>query len=143
MKKLITKLKESIRDKRKCLDFMMAAVIFAAAILELISWRVSIVTDFGTKSTNTYLNYWYPFLNSFVVWIFSVFFILKIFRYKACIYTAIISIIYFLIQSFNMSAYLFQFGSVTYSAIIYPTFIFSILGLTLIKITRWLLHNQR
>lgn len=140
--KLITKLKESNKDIKKCLDFMMAATIFVAAVLELISWRISLATDHGIKTDNLYVTYWYPLITTVVIWVFSVFFIVKAFRYKSCIYTTLVSIIYFLILSYNISAYLFKFGIKVYTDTIYPVFIFSILGITILKITRWLLRNR-
>lgn len=142
--RLVSQLKETVNDKRKCLDFMMASVIFIASVLELISWRLSqgeqaVITDLG----NHYLVFWYPLMSSLTVWVFSFFFLLKIFRYKACVYTKLVTLIYFFIQSFNLSAYAFQFGSKFYNDVIYPVFLFSILGLTFLKVIRWLLQKQQ
>ena len=125
------------------LDVMMAMVIFIVTIIEFISWRLSFgkaatITDLG----NNYLVFWYPLMSSLVIWFFSVFFLLKIIRYTHCIYTDIITVVYFLVQSFNISAYLFQFGSEVYNEYIYPVFLFTIIGLTLIKSLRWLLSNR-
>ena len=142
--RLVSQLKETIKDKRKCLDFMMASVIFIAAVLELISWRLSqgeqaVIANPG----NNYLVYWFPLMSSLTVWVFSLFFLLKIFRYKACVYTKLVSIIYFSIQAFNISAYVLKFGSSFYNHVIYPVFLFSILGLTFLKVLRWLLQKPQ
>ena len=142
--RLVSRLKENVKDKRKCLDFMMASVIFIASVLELISWRLSqgdqaVITNPG----NNYLVYWFPLMSSSTVWVFSFFFLLKIFRYKACVYTKLVTIIYFSIQTFNISAYVLKFGSKLYNDLIYPVFLFSILGLTFLKVLRWLLQKQQ
>lgn len=142
--RLVSRLKENVKDKRKCLDFMMASVIFIVSVLELISWRFSqgdqaVITNPG----NNYLVYWFPLMSSLTVWVFSLFFLLKIFRYKACVYTKLVTIIYFSIQTFNISAYVLKFGSKLYNDLIYPVFLFSILGLTFLKVLRWLLQKQQ
>jgi hypothetical protein len=125
------------------LDFMMALIIFIVSIIEFISWRLSFgaaatITDVG----NNYLIFWYPFLSSLVIWFFSVFFLLKIIRYEHCIYTDIITIVYFIVQTINILAFIFQFGIDLYNQYIYPVFLFTIMGLTLIKSIRWLLYNR-
>lgn len=137
--RLVSQLKETIKDKRKCLDFMMASVIFIVTVIELWSLKLSegkaaIITDPG----NNYILYWFPLTSALTIWFFAGFFYMKILRYNSCIYTKIISIIYFLIQSINVTAYLLQFGSDLYYKLIYPIFLFSIVGLTLIKVIRWL-----
>jgi len=138
-KKLINAIRINFEDNKRCLDFMMASVIFIVTILEFISWRLSIgepatITDRG----NGYLVFYYPLMTSITQLVFSLFFLVKIFRYKACVYTELITLVYFLIQVFNLSAYIIQFGGEFYDKYILPTFIFTIIGITIIKIIRWL-----
>ncbi len=76
--RLVSRLKENVKDKRKCLDFMMASVIFIVSVLELISWIFSqgeqaVITDPG----NYYLIYWYPRLSTLTTWVFSFSFCLR------------------------------------------------------------------
>lgn len=136
--KLSNAIKLNFTDNKRCLDFMMASVIFIVTILEFISWRLSIgepatITNHG----NEYLTFYYPLMTSITQLVFSVFFLMKIFRYRACVYTELITLVYFFIQVFNLSAYLIQFGGEFYDRYIYPTFLFTIIGITIIKIARW------
>lgn len=138
-KMLIKYIKLNFTDNKRCLDFMMASVIFIVTILEFISWRLSIgepatITNHG----NGYLTFYYPLITSIIQLVFSLFFLIKIFRYKSCVYTELITLVYFFIQAFNLSAYLIQFGGEFYDRYIYPTFLFTIIGVTLIKALRWL-----
>ena len=130
--------KSLIEDKRKCLDFMMASVIFVLTIIEFISWRLSqgemaTITNQG----NGYLIKWYPLLCTIGYWIVALFFLLKIIIYKSCIYTKLITIVYFGIQSFNILAFIFMFGGEFYDIHISPIFLSTIIGLTVIKAIRW------
>lgn len=138
-KKLSKVIKLNFTDNNRCLDFMMASVIFIVTILEFISWRLSIgepatITDRG----NGYLVFYYPLITSIIQFVFSSFFLIKIFRYKSCIYTELITLVYFFIQIFNLLAYIIQFGGEFYDTYIYPVFLYTIIGITLIKALRWL-----
>lgn len=126
--------------KARQLDFYMAAVIFVVSVLELISWKLqegkeAVITDVG----NNYLVYYYPLLNTLIIWFFALFFFLKILRYNSCIYTIIVSTVYFFIQSVNVSAFFFGFGMGLYETIAYPALLFGVIILTLTKIVRWCL----
>lgn len=141
--KIVSQLKDTFKNNKKCFDFFMGSAIFIVSIIEFISWRLSQGEQAVILSPgNNYLVFWYPFLSSLTIWVFSLFFLFKILRYKACIYTQLVTIIYFIIQWFNLSAYLFQFGSKTYNDIIYPVFLFSIFGLTFLKVLRWVFQKQ-
>lgn len=138
-KRLEKAIKLNFTDNKRCLDFMMASVIFIVTILEFISWRLSlgeqaVITDRG----NEYLVFYSPLMSSIIQLIFALFFLIKMFRYRACVYTELITLVYFFIQAFNLSAYLIQFGAEFYDRYIYPTFLFTIIGITIIKIARWL-----
>lgn len=126
------------------IDWAMALIIFLVSIIELISWRLSFgqaanITDIG----NGYLIWYYPLLSSLTIWLFSVFMLLKIIIFSHCIYTNIVTIVYFLIQTLNVSAFFFQFGGDFYNRIVYPIFVMSIIFIILIKIVRWLSKSQR
>lgn len=125
------------------LDFSIAAIIFMVAILELISWHFSAgkpatIIDVG----NNYLIYFQPLFSTCVIWLFSLYFLFKIFRFKMCIYTEIVTVMYFAVQTFNLSAYIFQFGLDFYNQYIYPFFLFSIIFIILIKVIRWRSYNH-
>lgn len=141
--RLVSQLKNNLKDNRKCFDFLMASAIFLAVVIELISWFYS----FGKQATitdkgNNYLVFWYPFFSSLTIWIFSGFFYLKVLRYKSCFYTELITRIYFLVQTINLIAYLSQFGVKLYNIIVYPIFLFTIIVLTFIKLMKWLLQKH-
>lgn len=138
--RIVANTRNTIKNPSKCLDFFMASTIFLAAMLELLSWnyakgKTAVITDVG----NNYLIYYYPLLNTIIIWVFSLFFLLKILRYKSCIYTQLVTIIYFLVQSINLSAFLFGYGTGTYEGIGYPLLLVGIVLLTLTKVVRWFL----
>ncbi len=114
----------------------MASVIFIAAIIEPISW---IIQELEVKG---YLERWFPILSTLALWLFALYFVLKSFRYNPCIYTKIVSLIYFFIQTFNLIAYFTRFGIDFYNIFIYPIFVITIMGLILIKIIRWGLSKR-
>ncbi len=116
---------------KKIIAYIMASVIFIAAIIEPISW---IMHELEVKE---YLEFWFPILSTLALWLFALYFVLKSFRYNPCIYTKIVSLIYFFIQTFNLIAYFTQFGIEFYNIFIYPIFVITIMGLILIKIIRW------
>ncbi len=121
---------------KKTIAYIMASVIFIAAIIEPISW---IIQELEVKE---YLERWFPILSTFALWLFALYFVLKSFRYNPCIYTKIVSLIYFFIQTFNLIAYFTQFGIEFYNIFIYPIFVITIMGLILIKIIRWGLSKR-
>ena len=132
-----TKLKVTLKDNKKRLDFLMSLIIFVAVILEYLSWTLqtdntATITDVG----DNYLVFWHPFLSSLTIWVFSWFFLIKVLRYKACIYSQIVSVSYWLVQTISVSAFVFQIGDI-YDKIVYPILLFVILFLILIKAVRW------
>ena len=110
--RLATKLTENIKDKRKCFDLMMAAVIFVLTIIELRSFYVW--TNSHDLIPEKYWNYYalndYPFYNTVSFFVVSIFFLLKIIRYNSCIDTKLITILYFAIQFINLIFIIFKFG---------------------------------
>lgn len=142
--RLLKYVKLNFTYNKRCLDFMMASVIFIVTILEFISWRLSLgETATITNVGNNYLVYYQPLISSIIQLVFASFFLMKIIKFRSCIYTESITIVYFLIQLFNLSAYIIQFGGEFYDHYIYPTFLFTIIGITLIKALRWLSKSQR
>ena len=76
--RIVANTRNTIKNTSKCLDFFMASTIFLAAVLELLSWhfakgKTAVITDVG----NNYLIYYYPLLNTIIIWVFSLFFYLK------------------------------------------------------------------
>lgn len=123
---------------KKSIDFIIAMLVFVLAILELISWWLSLgeaadIRDVG----NNYLVKNYPLINTIGWCIVGFVLVVKSYRFKSCIYTKIVSWLYFIIQGFNLSALILEFGSDFYDKNIYPVFLFSIFGLIILKITRW------
>lgn len=127
--------------KARQLDLYMASVIFIVSILELLSWHFSkgkaaVITDYG----NNYLVWYYPLLSTCIIWFFSLFFFLKILRYNSCVYTSIVSSVYFLVQTINGLSFLLGFGMGIYEKIVYPLLLISVVVITLTKIIRWCLR---
>ena len=116
--------------KRVIMDFLMAATIFLAAVIEPISWVMA------NKMGREYLEFWFPLLATIQIWFFAAFFFIRIFRYNACIYTQLVSIIFFIIQSYNIAAYGIQFGLPFYNHYIFPFFLISISLITVTKLLR-------
>ena len=116
----------------------MALVIFALVFVEFVSYVICYNENYiGEEKGSNYLLYDFPLLNGIQWFVVSSYFLSKIFRFKLCIYTIIVTVIYFIIQTFNLLALIFKFGTENYTAFIYPLFLFSIMGLTLIKLIRW------
>lgn len=139
----ISNFKKMLFNKSKCFDFLMASIIFIVSIIEVASWKLqegaeATITDVG----NNYLIYYYPLTSTLVIWFFSLFFVLKVFLYKSCIYSKITSTIYFVIQSVSLIAILTQFGWETYDEIVLPILLFGIIFLTLIKLIKWVFQNH-
>lgn len=129
-----------MRHKFKIFNFIMAAIIFLAAAIELYSWYLSfgkpaIIIDYG----DGYLTDGYPKANSAVIWLFALGYFIKSLLFEVCIYTKIVSISYIIIQTVNLIALFTEFGFNTYNLYIYPVFLFTILALTIVKIIRCLL----
>lgn len=123
-------------NKLKTLDFIMASVIFIVAFIEPLSF-IMVVFDIPE-----YLTHWYPVLNTSSLFVFSLYFLCRIIRYKSCIYTKIVVVIYFFIQLFNLLSILIKFGFVFYSEWIYPIFIMTICGIIQIKISRLFFYKK-
>lgn len=121
---------------KKTIEFIMASIIFIVAIIEPISWVMTNIP------VDNYLEFWFPVLSTFSLWCFGVYFLLKTIRYSVCIYTIIITSVYILIQTFNLIAYFTQFGLNFYNSYIFPTFLFTIVLITILKLIRCLSNRS-
>lgn len=123
-------------NKLKTIDFLMASVIFIVAFIEPISF-VLVSLDI-----EDYLVFWYPLLSTISFLLFGLYFLGRIVRYKSCIYTRIVVIVYCLIQLFNLLGILTKFGFIFYSEWIYPIFVVTIFGIAQIKISRLFFYKK-
>lgn len=123
-------------NKLKTIDFLMASVIFIVAIIEPISFILV------NLDLDDYLTKWYPFLSTLSLLLFGLYFLGRIIRYKSCIYTKLVVVIYCLIQAFNLIGLITEFGFIFYSEWIYPIFIITIFGIIQIKISRLFFYKK-
>lgn len=124
-------------SKLKTLDFMTAGVVFASAVNELVSFiRCRSENYIGEIKGSDYLINGYPQHTTIQGLLFALFLLFLICKFSACIYTRIVVCIFLFLQTFNFLALAFKFGFYVYDSVIYPVFLFSIIGLTLIKLIR-------
>lgn len=134
------KTKRLYRNKVHELDFLTASIIFIQTVLYLVSWQLekgkaAVICDPG----NGYLINFYPRLCTWSFWFFALYFFLKIFRFKACIYTIIVTVFFFIIQTVGVLAFEIGFDVAVYDEIVEPVILISIVILTLIRAIRWFL----
>ena len=126
------------KDSRKFFDFIMASTVFVLVIIELISLYLQ---NSAKEIPSDYWKYYsiktYQLLNTIAFWFVSLFFLVKIIRYKSCIDTKIMTWLYFAMQSINMIAIIFKSGFFFYSLFIYHSCALLILVLIFIQILRW------
>lgn len=124
-------------NKNRTLDIMIASEIFLLAILEYISYLFLINDDYkGLTIGSNYDIEIYPLLNTIGFFIVALCKVFKTKRFKLCIYTILVSWIFFLIQLINLSVIIFKYGFEVYNDVIYPIFLFSIFGLIILKSVR-------
>lgn len=124
-------------NKNKTLDFMIASEIFLLAILEYISYLFLINENYnGITIGSRYDIEIYPLLNTIGFFIVASIKVFKTKRFNLCIYTIIVSWIFFLIQLINLSVIIFKYGFEIYNDVIYPIFLFTIFGLIILKSVR-------
>lgn len=124
------KIKETLANNKKCFDFYMAIAIFIAVAIEITSW-------FLQANSERYFTYWYPLLSSLTLLDFASFFIAKIIRYESCVYSKLISYMYFLIQLINVVFIGFTFSMPIYEILVYPILLYGIIFLIALKILKW------
>lgn len=124
-------------NKIKTLDFIIASEIFLLAILEYISYLFLINDDYTGESigSNYEINI-YPLLNTIGFFIVALCKVFKTKRFNLCIYTILVSWIFFSIQLINLSVIIFKYGFDIYNDVIYPIFLFTIFGLIILKSVR-------
>lgn len=131
----ISSINTSMVNKRKAIDIIIGLILIVVTSIDFISWIL--------PQDDNYLLFWYPLLSSISLFIFSLFFIFKSFRYKSCIYSKIASISYSLLILTSIFGILLPNAKVIYMlSISYPIMIGSILLSSLILVTRWLLQKS-
>ena len=132
-----------IKNNHACFDFFMMLTIFLVTLIELISLYLRGNTSLCHLDAEKcdYLVNTYPLLMQITICIFATFFILKIFRYKSCIYTQATTILYSLIQLISLIFIIFKFGVYYYDLIVYPIFLYLTLSLIIIKTIRWFIYQ--
>ena len=136
--RLAATLKNKVKDSRKFFDFIMASTIFILVLIEIISlYLQSNASEIPQQYWDSYALKIYPILNTVAFWFVSLFFLVKILRYKSCIDTKIISYLYFTMQTINLTAVLFKTGFFFYSLFIYQSCALLIIVLIFIKFLRW------
>lgn len=124
-------------NKIKILDYMIASEIFLIAILEYISYLFLINENYdGVTIGSRYDIEIYPLLNTIGFFIVALCKVFKTKRFNLCIYTILVSWIFFTIQLINLSVIIFKYGFEIYNDAIYPIFLFSIFGLIILKSVR-------
>lgn len=136
------KIKETVNNNKQFFDFYMAVTIFLAVLLELFSWYIqgnsrAVIVSNG----DYYLTYWYPLLSSLTLVVFASFFLVKVIRYTACVYSKIVSFFYFFVQCANTLFIALNFSNVLYESIIYPVILILINLLLTIKTVRWFISK--
>lgn len=136
---LITKVKEI--SNKKILDYSMALVIFLVSFIEIISFFIpdsnnpAIITNKG----DNYLLFWFPLFATLELFIFSLFFIFKSFRYTSCLSTKIISCMFSFVQVISLISLLISFPAITYVIFIQPILLSTIILLISINFIKWYL----
>lgn len=130
-----------ISNKRKSFDLYMALSIFIVSAFELLSFAFQDSNNQPefTSLGDNYVVYWYPLFCTIEFFVFSTFFLVKCLRYKSCIYTKTISVLYFLLQSINLISILVTVDYVTYLQLCSPLILVLIVLTCLIKFIRWFL----
>lgn len=136
---LKTKLKDI--SSKKLLDYSMALVIFVVSFIEMISFFIpdsnnpAIITNKG----DNYLLFWFPLFATLELFIFSLFFIFKSFRYTSCLSTKIISLMFSFVQVISLISLLISCPVILYVVFLQPILLSTIILLILINFIKWYL----
>lgn len=115
---------------RDIFDLSMLSCIFLMTIVELSSFYFQTKYDtYSYPKDNPYLYYYMPLLSSLTILIASSFFLFRIFRFKACRCTQVITITYFVDQLFTTLLIFVGYNERWYHTFIYPLYLFTIIGL--------------
>lgn len=130
--KKFAQLKETVKNKNKLLTTVMALIIFVVCTIEIISYKLpDIVT------AKQYREFYFPFLCTLELFILSLFFVFKAYRYTACLETKITSILFAISIFISLIALVFQFTPQNYLILIQPIIIVAVLLLILINTIKW------
>lgn len=129
-------------NKIKIIDFIIASVIFALAILEFVSWRFCITESYnGEIKGSEYLLFLYPLFCTLGFLTVAIGKVAMSIRFKVCIYTKIVSWLFLAIQLLNLAS-LFLFDIKIYNILVYPIFVLGIIAIIIIKTISWALSKR-
>lgn len=115
---------------RDVFDLGMLSAIFFMTAIELSSFYFQHKYDtYLCSDNNPYLFYYMPLLSSLTILFASSFFLFRILRFKACIYTQIITITYFIDQLFTTVLIYIGYNEDWYFKFIYPLYFITIFGI--------------
>ncbi len=124
-------------SKSKTIDFFIASIIFILALIEFVSWNFCNHEYYeGEVKGSEYLLFWYPLFCTLGFLTVAIGKVLMVMKFKACVYTILVSWVFLFIQLFNLSALFFHFGVDIYNLYIYPIFLITIFGLISLKVCR-------
>lgn len=134
---------ESIKEKivsifkngKNRLNFFMSIIIFVVAILEITSFFLPEIL----KDKREYARFYFPLITELELFIFSLFFVLKSFRYESCLDTKIISLLLPFVFLVSILAIMFRFNPENYLIITQPIILFITIILILINALKWFL----
>ncbi|QCW20396.1 hypothetical protein [Flavobacterium phage FPSV-S2] len=130
--KLIYKINEIKKNKMNLLTTMMALVIFVVCLFEAVSF---FLPDY--VSSKDYKQFYFPLFCSVELFIFSLFFVFKSFRYTSCLDTKIVSVLLNFVFFISIIALVFQFTPENYLLMLQPIILTCILLISLINLIRW------
>lgn len=133
--------KKMLTNKKKSLDLYMALTIFLLTIIELISYYTTNDTIINDVSTYKYMLFYYPLYTIIELLIISLFFLVKCYRYISCIYSKIVSWMFFALQLNSLLALTTHNSISIYLELTYPIIYISIITLIIIKSIRWFLRQ--
>jgi len=126
-------------SKKKILDIWMGLVIFLSSFIEIISFfkpddnNPAIITDTG----DNYLLFWFPLFASLELFIFSLFFVFKAFRYSSCLSTKIISILFSFVQMISILSLVITLPVMIYITFTQPIILSIVILLISINFIKW------
>ena len=132
--KLSVKIKDITHSKRDLLTTLMGGVIFVVCLLESISF---FLPDYVCNVD--YKEFYFPLFTSLELFVFSLFFVFKAFRYTSCLDTKIVSILLCFTFLISILAIVFQFTPENYLLLVQPFSLVVILLITLISVIKWFL----
>ena len=118
------------QDINLILDIGLMSCIFFMTVLEISSFYFSFKYDvIKYDNLNPYVFYYAPLLNALTTLTAASFFLFKIIRFKSCVLTKTITILFFFDQLFTVLLIYTGYDSETYMNTIYPIYIFSLTAL--------------